>query len=291
MPSSPKHRAFLPACLTLGALLCSLPAFADSPAAPTAGAAQAQSITLQHTIPGDILKALHWDQSAQQFDSVATIHVEGVTRISAQPATNSLSVVATPTGLAKVKQMVKLLDIAQRQVQIKMALAHVTDADLKASGVIFESAPLPSLLTVPMPDTRYATGNEVALLLQTLTKQGSVIQTPVITTTNNVAASITLVTTFSSQVVSSQMQVVSSEMFAVTPRVNSDDSVTLALHPVFQDGAAKREIKTLRTVQNGGTMVLVMPASAPKAGSDTILLFVTPTILPTDRGTAAMTVK
>lgn len=284
MPSSPKHRAFLPACLTLGTLLCSLPAFADSPAAPTAGAAQAQSITLQHTIPGDILKALHWDQSAQQFDSVATIHVEGVTRISAQPATNSLSVVATPAGLAEVRQLIKILDVEPRRVQIKFVSARATNADLKASGIIFESAPLPSLLTVPMPDTRYATGNEVALFLQTLTKQGAVTQAPILTTSNNVDASISLTTMAHSQVVSSVT-------LAVTPRVNSDDSVTLVLHPVLLDGTAKHEIKTTRTVKSGDTMVIIVPPSAPSAGGKNLLLFVTPTILSTGGGTAAMTVK
>ncbi len=267
MPLPFNRRAFLPACLTLGTLLCALPpppVFADSPAAPAADAAQAKTLLLQNTVPGEILKAMHWDKAGGL--------PEGVTRISAQPATNSLSVVATPAGLAKVKQMVKLLDIVQRQVQIKMALAHVTNADLKASGVVLESAPLPSLLTLPMPDTKYAAGNGVALLLQTLTKQGAVTQTPVLTTTNTVAASITLSTTFPSQAVAS-------ETFAVTPRVNSDDSVTLVLHPVFQQGAAKREIKTLRTVHNGDTMVLVMPPSTPTASGDNLLLFVTPTIV------------
>ena len=279
-----ERRAFLPACLILGTLLCALPILAAPPAAPAAGAAKAQMLNLQNTVPGDILRALHWDQNAQRFDSAATIRVEGVARISALPATNSLSVVATPGGFAKVRDLVRVLDVAPRQVQVKFALANATDADLKASGLAFESAPLPSLLDVPMPDTKYAVGNRAALFLQTLTKQGAVAEAPVFTTSNNVAASLRLTTP-------AQSQVVSSRTFAVTPRVNSDDSVTLALHPVFLDGAVRREIKTLHTVKNGDTLLIVMRPNARIVGGKSLLLFVTPTILSTGKGPAVMTVK
>lgn len=85
-----------------------------------------------------------------------------------------------------------------------------------------------------------------------------------------------------------------SATYAATPRVNSDDSVTLDLHPVFQDGKAKREVKTLRTVKSGDTLVIVLP---PVAASDkSLLLFVTPTIVGTDNskgqsGTAVTVTK
>lgn len=273
-PLSLDRRAFLPASLTLGALLCALPALADVSAAPAARAAREQTLALQNTVPADILKALHWDQAA----NLPT----GVTRISAQSATNSLAVFATPSGFAKVRDLVRLLDVAPRQVQTKMALAYVTDAELEASGVVFESAPLPSFLTTPVTNAKYAAGSGVALLLQTLTKQDAITQAPVITTTDNVAAITTMSTTLPSQAVLS-------ETFAVTPRINSDGSVTLNLHLVLLDGTAKREIKTLRTVKNGDTLIVVMPPTA--TANKSLLLFVMPTILPTGRGTATMTVK
>ena len=267
------RRAFLPLCLTLGALLCALPALADPTAVPAA--LKAQTITLQHVVLGDILNALHWDRP--------DVLPSGVTQITFRPDTNSLSVVATPAGLVEVRRIVTMLDVAPRQVQIKFALAHAADADLKASGLVFESAPLPSNLDTPIPDTRYATGG-VALFLQTLTKQGAVTQAPVITTTNNAAASVTVSTLLPSQVVLS-------ETFAVTPRINSDDSVTLALHPVLLDGTVKREIKTLRTVKSGDTLLIVLAPNARTVGGKSILLFVTPTIISTDKSTATMTVK
>ncbi len=267
-------RAFLPACLTLGTLLCALPALADAPNPPPAPAVQAQTLNLQNVVPSVILKALHWDQNAQKFDSAAPIRVEGVTHITAQPATNSLSVVATPDGFTKLRTLVRILDVEPRQVQIKITQANATNADLKASGLTFDSAPLPSLLDMPMSDTKYAAGSGAALFLQTLTKQGAVTNYMNIITSNNVGATLN---------VSNPAAQVSSTL-AVTPRINSDESVTLDLHPVFQEGTVRREIKTLRTVKGGDMMVLVLPPNPRVVGGKSLLLFVTPTILPKVKG-------
>ena len=272
------RRSFLPAYLTFGTLLCALPVLADAPAV---GTAKPQMLILQNVVPRDILKALHWNQNAQRFDSAAPIRVEGVTRIGVLPLTNSLSVVATPDGFTKLRTLVRILDVVPRQVGIKFATADATEADLKASGISFDLVPALDLGRAAL--LRYSTSENVAAFLQTLTKRGAITQAPVITTTNNVAATITLSTTLSSQAVLS-------ETFAVTPRVNSNDSVTLDLHLVLLNGTAKREMKTLRTVKSGDTMVIVMPPIGSAAGKS-FLLFVTPTIISTDKGPATMMVK
>ena len=168
-----------------------------------------------------------------------------------------------------------------RQVGIKFATADAAEADLKASGIRFDLVPTLDLGRAAL--LRYSTSENVAAFLQTLTKRGAITQAPVITTTNNVAATITLSTTLSSQAVLS-------ETFAVTPRVNSNDSVTLDLHLVLLNGTAKREMKTLRTVKSGDTMVIVMPPIGSAAGKS-FLLFVTPAIISTDKGPATMMVK
>ena len=177
--------------------------------------------------------------------------------------------------------------------QIKFVLATAAAADLDASSINFDLVPYPSPEAAAKSgaDTgssaaeptflRYATGKDVALFLQTLTKRGAVVQSPTITTSNNVDASISISTVPKSSG--------ESVTFAATPRVNSDDSVTLMLHPSFSNGTRSQEIKTLRTVKSGDTMVMVMPPS--NTGGKDILLFVTPTIPPTGVGTATMTVK
>lgn len=296
MPLPFNRRAFLPACLTLGTLLYALPpppVFADSPAAPAADAAQAKTLLLQNAVPGEILKAMHWDRAANL--------PEGVTRISAQPATNSLSVVATPAGLAKVKQMVKLLDIVQRQVQIKMALANATAADLKAAGIRFDVIPDPGPPHPSGAEIGYAAGiAAVGQFLQTLIKQGAVLQSPTVITTNNVDAALSI----SGGQPIPTLPDVESFTFAATPRVNSDDTVTLVLHPHATwrvagksnaDGTpviATESLDTTRTLRSGDTLVFTnLFAGAAGGGDRQILLFVTPTTLPTNKGPAAMTVK
>ena len=264
-----KRRAALSACLALGVLLAAPPASAvppTAPASPGAGAAHWQKLPLSNVTPADLLRTLRWDKGGGLPGGV--LHVYGL------ESDNSLLVQATPEGLARAREIVKRADIAPRRVQIKFALARATDASLKASGLIFASEPVSSNISAPMSDTRYAAGSGVAAFLQTLTKQGAVAQTPVVTTTDNVPAILTLSTTPGT----------ASTAFAATPRINADDSVTLVLHPVLADGAARREIRATRRVKSGDTLVLVFPGAEGKSAN--LLLFAAPTILPDGRGPA-----
>lgn len=178
------RRAFLPACLMLGTLLCALPALADTPLVPAAGAVQAQSIPLRHVAPGDILKIMHWDQRA-------ALPV-GVTSIVGVPISNSLLVQATPAGLAEVRELIKLLDIAPRLVEIRFALAKTTPAALDALGIDFDLVPQPGSGGAPPTFMEYATGSRVSQLLQTITKQRALLSSSVVVTANNRDAALSL---------------------------------------------------------------------------------------------------
>lgn len=230
----------------------------------TAQVTGTQTIVLQHTVPVQIIDFLHWDQAAKL--------PAGVTKVEAVPAQNALTVTATPAGLGKVREILKLIDIEPRQVLIQTAFANVTEADLEASRVNFSLAPLdkPQAGSVPV-FVRYANGDPAARLLQTLTKRSAVNQAPDITTTNNSSAFVNFSTTLPSG------QAKSTEISA-SPRINSDKSVTLALRLVLSDGSIKREISTLRTIKNGDTMVLVMPPTAAHVEGLNLVLFVTPTV-------------
>lgn len=67
-------------------------------------------------------------------------------------------------------------------------------------------------------------------------------------------------------------------VFAATPHINGDNSVAIALSPVFSISGVRHEVNTLRTVKNGDTMVIVMPPIASQPDGKDLLLFVTPTI-------------
>lgn len=283
---SPKRRPVVPLCLTLGALLCALPALADPPAAPAVGVFAAQTIPLRHTDPGSIILLMQWYQPS--------LLPAGVTQVLPLLTDNALSVTGTPTGLNAVHQIVKILDIfdsSKIPVQISVALAWATAADLKTSGINFDSLPLPTRLRPPVGDMGYAVGGSVAQLLQTLRTQGTILWAPSLS--GFVRKNITL--SLPSLQPRPVRPALESFTFAVAPRVNSDDSVTLALCPqatwrvageTNPDGTpatATFRFQTPRPVRNGDTLVFtnLCPDTAG-VGSSQLLLFVTPTIAPLD---------
>jgi len=220
---------------------------------------------------------------------------EGVERIYALQSNNSLLVRATPEGFNELRRLVKILDIAPRQVQVKVEFVTASVTDVDNLGVNFDLVPYPglefgttqgnsTLVTGVQPTfLQYATGNIVAQLYQTLTRtRGKVVQAPLITTTNNVQATIQISTQipfFTSSTVSTgglnnntfnnqQANFLQLQTFlTITPRINSDDSVTMNLSPQITDTTGQaavggipptitQNVTTLRTVRSGDTMVL-----------------------------------
>ena len=223
---------------------------------------------------------------------------DGVTKIFALQSNNSLLVYGTVEGFNQVKQIVKILDIKPRQVQIKVEFVTASVTDVDALGINFDLVPYPGLEISSNQGSgsfggtvsglaptflQYATGNIVAQLFQTLTRtRGKVVQAPLITTTNNVPASIQITTQipfFTTGVVSNggvaggtttsqQANFLPLQTgLTIVPRINADDSVTMNLQPVISDTTGQASVNgipptiqqtltTLRTVRSGDTMVL-----------------------------------
>ena len=234
------HRRFVPACLALGAF-CALPALADPPAVPAVQAFVPQIIVLQHVLPNDLLKSLHWDQFAKL--------PAGVTQVQSVPAQNALSVTATPAGLAEVRHIVQSLDIEPRQVQVKFALAYASDAGLKAAHLASD---------------HYAAGLPAVRLLKILTEQKAIGASTTLTTANCVSASMSLFYGPTTPLT-----------FGVTPHVNIDQSLSLVLDAAVPGGIIKNEA---HTVQSGDTLVIIKTPASPNAAKKEVLLFVTPTL-------------
>ena len=220
---------------------------------------------------------------------------DGVTRIFALQSNNSLLVQATVDGYNTVRNLVRILDVAPRQVQIKVEFVTASVTDVDNLGVNFDLVPYPGLelatsqgsstISSVAPPTflQYATGNIVAQLFQTLVRsRGKVVQAPLITTTNNVTATIqvnTQIPFFTQTVVANgglnggttqaqQANFLTLQTgLTITPRINSDDSVTMNLAPQITDTTGQAAVggipptiqqlvTTLRTVRSGDTMVL-----------------------------------
>ena len=231
-------------------------------AATQTSVAVTQTILLRDVLPGQLLSFLHWDKAVNL--------PAGVTQVQALPAQNALAVTATPAGFAKVQAIVKQLDVYPRQVKIVAAMAHVSNADLKASGIKFEVAPLTEPASNPAIIV-YASGPQAVRLLQTLNTKGTVTQIGDITTTSDVQADLKISTTLpGGATISQQMD--------VTPHVNSDGSITLAMHPRFVDRILTHEASTTRTIKSGDTMVIVMSFAASQSDEANEMYFVTPTV-------------
>lgn len=219
---------------------------------------------------------------------------EGVDRIYALEGDNSLLVEATPDGFNRIRDIIKNLDIAPRQVQIKVEFVTASITDVNSFGINFSLIPAPGvqvsnnqggqalLGSVPYTNITYATGNLVSEFFNSLVRtRGKVVQAPLITTTNNVPATIQIQTLIpfvtTTNVVGGSGNVVSNSQqnflpiqtqLTVSPRINADDTVTLQLQPQISDIAGApaiaggppptttQALQTLRTVRSGDTMVL-----------------------------------
>ena len=267
MPTPTFVRLSLPLFFTLGTFLTALPAPANPPGAQTA---ETHELPLNHTTPAALVQQMHWDKNHDYPD--------GVTQIRADTKNNALAVVATPAGFASLQELVKLLDFTPRRVRLQFVLARAVTSDLQASGLHgFSLVPITRLGAANTATSGFlgmASGSVAVQLLKTLTRHKTVLQAPVLTTTNNADAAL--------RVSGSSLPTGwSTFTFAATPRVNSDNSVTLRLHPSLSKRSVKQEIQTLRTVQSGDMIVLIdLFPQAANAKNGSLVLFVTPKILP-----------
>jgi general secretion pathway protein D len=213
----------------------------------------------------------------------------GVERIFALEADNSLVLYSTVDGYNKVRQLVTMVDVKPRQVQIKVAFVTASVNDVDAFGINFQYQPYFSinqgssanLSSTPQTFIGEAQGRLVVQLYDSLSHgKGQIEQSPLITTTNNVSAEINIAqqipyTTTSTLLngngtgasnTTTQFLTINTGL-AVSPRINSDDTVTLSLAPQISDvsGTAlsngapptvTETLTTLRTVRSGETMVI-----------------------------------
>jgi general secretion pathway protein D len=124
----------------------------------------------------------------------------GVTRIIANDADNSLLVEGDTAGIEELKALLRLLDVAPKQVLIKAEFVTVNINDAENFGINWKIQPARNLDasfagtsgTTPTVNLAYASGNAVASLRAAATRNtANIVQSPIIATTNNTEGSIT----------------------------------------------------------------------------------------------------
>lgn len=202
---------------------------------------------------------------------------------------NSLIVRGDDEGIEELKTIISKLDIAPRQIMIEARFVSIATNDLEALGVNWSLERLNNTFSTQFNPAGniligYANGNVIASLRAQLGKShGKLINAPIVTTMNNVPASIGFSTSVPYLTSSTQFNqnggasTASATMFLqvtsqlwVLPRINNaDNSITVNIMPQISDiesyvdtanGSvpivSSQFIQTQRRVANGETIVL-----------------------------------
>lgn len=277
------RRPFLLA-FALGALLWAGVCRADSPpplVCPT-HAVSLYKLPLLHANARDVMRIMRWDNPNPPVSpgtsgktgapaAAPPALPEGVQGIYVLEDDNSLLIAATPDGFARVREIVKNLDSDPRPVRLKVQFVRARIADVKAFH-----------LSAVHSSTDYAGG----LLANLLQKGNTVVLSRTTDTTNNIPVSFL----FQADVLraAGNVETVHTDL-QVSPRLNSDGTITLSVLPTDLDAAdrphspegappsTQARLQTFRTVRNDETMVI----DGLLRGKETeLLVFITPTLLP-----------
>lgn len=227
-------------------------------------------------------------QGGAQTSNTQSLMPEGIDYLMPYPADNSLLVKGTPEGIEELHELIKKLDIAPRQVSIKAEFVEVNtsessnlgiDWSIQRMGSVFETQFAPGGNVI----FGYANGNVMAnLRTQVLQNKAKVVNAPIISTLNNVPASISIQKqipywtsssyygTNNSQTTQQVNMLTIHSTLMVLPRINGDQSITVTLQPQVADqgeiytgpdntklpAVNQQQLTTTRRVMNGETIVV-----------------------------------
>lgn len=214
----------------------------------------------------------------------------GIDNILSSDADNTLIVQGDPADIDELKALIRLLDVAPKQVEIRAEFVTVNMQDIENFGIQWQFSPAnnldlsmaPAAGSSPTMTVAYASGNAVANLRAAYVKQtNNVLQAPIISTSNNTPASVfvtdlayiqqstVIQPPFGGQpVVANQLfPISSSNFFSVTPHINGDGTISMLLTPQLQSftsaitsGTPPRQttqgVMTFRRIKSGDTMML-----------------------------------
>ncbi|MDO8588143.1 MAG: secretin N-terminal domain-containing protein [Armatimonadota bacterium] len=179
---------------------------------------------------------------------------DGIDMIKALDVDNSIIVRGNDDGIAELKELIHMLDVPPKQVEVKAEFIEVSMNVVNRMGIDWNLDSLNKSVSTSFAPAGnvaigLATGNITANLRAELTSgKGKIVNAPIISTINNMWASLqigqeipifltNLVSTGQGNVVSGTT-VGSRPVFtglSVLPRINGDNSVTMYIQPQVQD--------------------------------------------------------
>lgn len=216
-------------------------------------------------------------QRGQQGGAASSLLPDGIDNIIAYDIDNSLIIRYTDdAALRELKEIIRLLDIAPKQLMIKAEFVQVQQDDVRSFGIDWQISRGSLTSTTGQQATgnfqvNFATGNLVAALRASISEgRGRIVNSPMATTTNNVPVTISIGTNIpvitnsvafgnNGQGITvpniTTVQVASG--LSVFPRINGDNTITMFVVPFVQD--------ILSEVANpaGGTIPITTFQSVP----------------------------
>ena len=218
---------------------------------------------------------------------------DGISHIAYDPTDNSLVVRGTEEAIAELQRNISLFDVAPEQVIIKVEFITTSSSVSRSlgfdflynRGTVFAGNRPGSFARAGDPIfLNFATGN-ITMRMRTLLLEGMgrTVQAPIVRTLNNQTAIVqqvvstniivtSLVATNGGQVITAPqlVPITITTGLAVSPRINRDRTITMALSPTVQDfGQSRRApdgtevpdilaqtISVVARVRNGETIVL-----------------------------------
>lgn len=203
---------------------------------------------------------------------------------------NSVIVMGDEQGIQDFKNIVRMLDVPPKQVQVKAEFVEVKTGDMKSFGIDWSLDKLNESFSAALSGgtgnivVGFATGNLTASLRAQLTQDvGRIINSPIISTINNQNAYISINnqipywTTYNTITGTGQIIEQAQPNFItintglnVMPRVNGDGTITMTLNPQVTDTGnvitgpdgtqipeqRSQSLFTQRRVANGETIVV-----------------------------------
>ncbi len=248
-----------------------------------------QKLALTNAAPGDLLPLLYGSGDTLTLPP-------GVTRVFALAGDTALFVLATPAGIAAVRDAVSHLNIPPRRVRLECVFmtAPAVDVDAAISSLpVVVPNPLQKPLTdyisatPPQPVLQSVSGPLAGAVFASLKKRGDpVVSTSAVTVINYQQA------IFRQGAMSPEAAVSTFTDLTVTPRVNADHSLTLLCRsltapdiprtPTLGSGPAPAITPGLqRTIDNGQMLCIrgFTPTGLKSSGKE-LVAFVTATLLP-----------
>lgn len=220
--------------------------------------------------------------------------VQGIDNLIAIPEQNMILARGTSEGIAGLRDLISKLDLPAKEVSIKVEFVTASVDDVNSLGISYDLIPFSGITTgFSPPGSTYSTltgtgqtgitysyGNAAAQLLTLLTTTtGKEIAAPILTLTNGIQGTVTIIeeipVTTTTTVAQGSGNALSGSTVSFEPiptglsataRINGDNSVTLQLVPIVSSvGAASssgavsttsQTINTIMTVGNGETVVM-----------------------------------